>query len=646
MATLEEMLAELERRQGQQPAAAPPMDPAAAPPMDPAAPPAAAAPTAGAPSLDQLLAEQARRAQVAEAEEVAPEQPQFADDPSLTPERMAEMGEAMSTQSLLFGREPPAPSQEMEALGLGGVERALTPPLEHLSQAWLTMTTSDPEELAQILTSRFPDDIEVTRSPEGVLVATNKHTGFQAAINKPGFSPMDVMQTIGLIGAYLPQNKMVGAAKGILKRSLKGILGAGAVETGLQTGQAMAGGEFNESDIALSAVTGIAPEAIVKPVTKAITGAKEFVKPLGDFVPGTIKEALAYAKKHGLKITSSDALKEFVTFPMQLYLKIAERIPVTGTGGIATRQTAERAQALSRIAEKFDINVETEFGEEILDSFVRKMTKKRFWGKNKNPTPEQMAAAWKKESAEISDTLLNRYIRRGNIDEDLVDRALDSGKPKHIRALFGKLDERGQAAAKQRFIARGLEKSGWTPEGARAQIADPKKFMKYLDNPKNRKSMRAMFSDEEMELLAGTREYLRLTAPAGDIKGAGMTAAMAAGAGIYLLDMTGAAVAGASTGLSAQALQSAPMRNLFLRLAHAKGNEPLTAAIMERLRPLTLALGNQYMEGTNPIELDIEISEDMVKGSTDEAMEYLRSLGPKAEGAYEDITAYLQGMMQ
>jgi hypothetical protein len=497
------------------------MAPTAAPPPTAAAP-ATAAPTA-APTLDQLLAEQARRVPV--AEEVAPEQ-QFADDPTLTPERIAEMGEAMSAQSLLLGREPAAPSGEMEALGLGGVEQALSSAGEHLSQAWLTMTTSDPDELAQILTSRFPDDIEVTRSPEGVLVATNKHTGFQAAINKPGFSPMDVLQTVGLIGAYMPQTKLLGATKGLFGRSLKGMLGAGAIETGLQTGQALAGGEFDESDIALSALTGVAPEVITRPVTKAMTGMKEFIKPLPDIVPGTIDQALAYAKKHGFKITSSDALKEFVTFPMQLYLKIAERIPVTGTGSIATRQTAERAKTLSKIAEDFDINVETEFGEEILDSFVKKMTKKRFWGKNKNPSPEQVAAAWKKESEEISDTLLNRYIRRGNIDEDLVDKALDSGKPKHIRQLLGKLDEGGRTAAKQRFIARGLEKSGWTPEGARAQIADPKKFMSYLDNPKNKKTLRAMFTPEEQEVLNGAREYLRLTAPAGDIKGAGMTAAI------------------------------------------------------------------------------------------------------------------------
>jgi hypothetical protein len=36
----------------------------------------------------------------------------------------------------------------------------------------------------------------------------------------------------------------------------------------------------------------------------------------------------------------------------------------------------------------------------------------------------------------------------------------------------------------------------------------------------------------------------------------------------------------------------------------------------------------------------------MVKGSTDEAMEYLRGLGPKAEEAYGEITSHLQGMLQ
>jgi hypothetical protein len=329
---------------------------------------------------------------------------------------------------------------------------------------------------------------------------------------------------------------------------------------------------------------------------------------------------------------------------MQLFFKIAERIPVTGTGGIAVKQTAQRADALSKIAKNFNINIETEFGQNIVRSFVNRMLKKRFWGKNKNPSGGQIQEAFEREGDEITDIVLGKHLRKGGIDEGVVDKVLDSGKTMRIRELFGRLDEPGQQAVRQRFIAQGLEKAGWTAEGA--QVADPKKFFNYLNDPKNMRAIRAMFSAEDQELLKGTREYLRLTNAAGDIKGAGMTAAMAAGAGVYLIGMFHAALAGFATGLSAKAIQSAPARNLFLRLAHAEGKPVVTEAIMRQLRPLTLAMGQQYIQGNNPIDLDVNITQDMVKEPMDATMEYLRSQVGKAGETYESVSTRLQEMLQ
>jgi len=557
---------------------------------------------------------------------VKKEAPRYFTDPLLTPERIAGMGELTDISKMLEGRD----------------EGALTDIGDRVSQALLNMTTTDPMELANILTSRFPKDIEVSLSPEGVPVARNKHTGYEVAINKPGFSAMDVLQGIGLIGAYTPAGRLTGAVKGVAGRIATAMFGAGATEAVLQVGQAEAGGEFDESDIALSGALGPAPEVLGKPLVAAATKAKELVKPLAKTIPANITQALEFAKKQGRKITTADALKEYITFPMQLFLKISERIPITGTGKIAVKQQAQRADTLSQIAKEFDINIETEFGEEIVESFVSRMLKKRFWGKNKNPNVEQVRAAFQREGDEVTDNLLSRYIRRGDIDEEIVDKALDSGNTKRIQQLFGRLDEGGQAAAKQRFVARGLEKAGWTPEGA--QIADPTKFVKYLDQPNSRKAVRAMFSDADQELLSGAREYLRLTSEAGQIKGAGMTAAMAAGAGIWLFDIFSAAIGGAVTGLSARTLQSAPVRNLFLRLAHAKGDEAVTAAVMRELRPLTLAMGNQYLQGEKLIDLDVEITKDMVKETQGEVMGYLRGLGES--GTAEDASQRLEEMLQ
>lgn len=593
------------------------------------------------------------------------EQPQFATDPTLTPERMGELGELTNIGALLEGRERPV-SAEMEAMGLGKVEEVVGGELEELTQAWLNMTTPDPMELAEQLTKRFPNDIEVVLSPEGVPTAINRHkrdeiqqtleTGTiteeeaaermkeaQVVINQEGFSPMDIMQGIGLIGAYSPATRVAGAVKGVGKRIAAMMLGTGATETGLQAGQALAGGEFNESDVALATALGPIAEA-GKPLVALGTKAKEMIKPLGDIIPANITQALKFAEERGFKITTTDALKEYITFPMQLFFKIAERIPITGTGRIAVKQTAQRADALDKIAKQFSINVETEFGQNIIRSFVDRMIKKRFWGKNKNPTGAQIQEAFEREGDDITDVVLGRHLRRGGIDEGVVDKTLDSGKTMRIRELFGRLDEQGQQAVRQRFIAQGLEKAGWTADGA--QVADPKKFFNYLNDPKNMRAVRAMFSDADQDLLKGTREYLRLTTAAGDIKGAGMTAAMAAGAGIFLFDIASAAVGGALTGLSAKAIQSTGARNLFLRLAHSKGDKAVTESIMRELRPIVAGLGQQVIQGENPIDLDVNITQDMVKGPVDETMEYLRSQVGKAGESYESVSTRLQEMLQ
>lgn len=593
------------------------------------------------------------------------EQPKYATDPTLTPERMGELGELTDIGEMLRGREYPV-SGEMEALGLGGVERFVGVQLEDLTQAWLNATTPDPMELADILTERFPDDIEVTLSPEGVPVATNKHIRDEiqqaltagditeeeaasrmqearVAINKPGFSPMDIFQTIGLIGAYSPSTRLTSMVKGLGQRIATAVLGSAATETGLQTGQAIAGGEFGEEDIAIAAALGPAAE-LGKPIVAGAAKIKELVKPLGEIIPKNIAQAIKFAEERGFKVTTTDALKEYITFPMQLYMKIAERIPWFGTGKISVKQQGQRADALSRMAKEFDINIETDLGQEIAESFITRMIKQRFWGKNKEPSAQQIQKAFQREGAEITDSILARYIRRGQIDEEVVDKVLDSGKQIRISEMFNKFSPSGQTAAKQRFIARGLEKAGWTPEGA--QVSDPAKFLKYLDDPKNKRSIRAMFSDAEQDLLKGTREYLRLTKAAGDIKGAGMTAAMAAGAGVLLWNFATAAIGGITTGLSARAAQSATARDLFLRLVHAKGNKVATEAIMRELRPMTLAVGQQYFQGNNPIDLDVEITEDMVKGTTEEAMGFLRGQMERGAGTFEDVSTRLQEMLK
>jgi len=519
---------------------------------------------------------------------------------------------------------------------------------EKFSQAWLNMTTLDQNELAQQLSNRFPN-VGVQWAPDGTVIVANNETGKKVAVNKPGMSMMDALQAVGIIGAYSPASRITGAVTGIGKRIATGMATAGATEAGLQAQQELAGGEFDVADVGLATALGGAGDILMRPVAAAAQTVKSAFGRFDDLVPGSISKAIDFAKAQGVKITSSDALQEYLTAPMQIFVRVAERIPFVGLGGQRVKQQGARAETLTQLAKKYEIDVESEFGEEILESFVDRLVKKRFWGKNKNPTQAQIEKAFEREGDEITDSILQRYIRKGNIDEAVVDKTLDSGRPARIRALFDRLDERGQTAAKQRFMARALDDAGWTPEGP--QFADANKFVKYLDDIKNRKALNTMFTPDERDAIEGAKEFLRLTEQAQKSgKGAGMTAAMATGAGFYFMDMLSASVLGLGTAATARALQSDTMRNLLLRLAHAKPGSEAIEKTLTTLRPMFIAAGEQVLQSDEPQGFDTEITEEMIKEKDEPAtyegtLDYLRNLGIETMEGATDIGARLQEMV-
>jgi hypothetical protein len=329
-----------------------------------------------------------------------------------------------------------------------------------------------------------------------------------------------------------------------------------------------------------------------------------------------------------------DALPPFA----QTAFSAAKRLPFfLGTGKQQTTKTAERVDLLTELAHDMDIDITTELGQDISNSILKVMTDKRFWGKNKEPSLEQIKKAWKREAVDVEDKVLKKYMDRGEVDSDLVDAIFDSGKQGRIVQLFERLDKNGQMAARKRLISNGLVEAGWNPSQPGA--ADPAKFYKYLNSQKTRKSIDTFFNEGDRNVLDGVREYLRVTgrkAPSD----AGPSLAMAA----LIMGFSGIA------GPTVRVLETAPVRQMLLKMRHAKGNDKLIESLMEGARPAILALTNQaYSENSN-IEM-ADITPDMIKEMGEEAegteaMEYLRGLAPRAGEAYEDITASLQGMLQ
>ncbi len=532
-----------------------------------------------------------------------------------------------------------------------------------LTQAGLTaamMTTTDPNEIAQIFTqevefedpntgemqsTRMFPNIGMQTAPDGTLIIANNETGQRAVINRPGISTMDILQTLGLGAAFTPAGRgaaLAGAparqaaataatqtAKAAALREAKRrsaaalVAGSGATEAVMQAGQELAGGEFNTGDIALAAATGMLPDYALDPLIRAGTKLPGAVgSALREVVPENVTQALNYARETGRKITTSDALQEYMTPAMNIFFKVAERIPITGTGGQRIRQQAQRADTLTELADRFDINVETQFGEEVVEGWIQRMTKSRFFGRNQNPTDDQIRAAWQREIGDVQEGILGRYIRAGEIDEEVVDRVFDAAKPRHLTEMFGRLTPEGQQAARQRFMARGLEKAGWTPEAP--TIANPKAFMDYLDSPAARRVMGEAFDEVDQDLLRGAREYLRITEAAATAgKGAGMTAAMAGGGALALGLLDAVAGGAAVMGGVGRAAQSDMARNFLLRLSHAKGNEAATAAIMAEARPFFQAVTDQYQQEAWDLP-SMEVTEEMIDRGSSSAMDELQ----------------------
>jgi len=136
-------------------------------------------------------------------------------------------------------------TQELPELGQGGllsgedetIGKAITPAL---------LSATDPNELGQILSSNF-ENIGITSDEKGNLIANNNKTGVRVVLNQPGVSQLDILQGLGIAAAFTPAGRIAGAVK-------TGVA-AGATSAGIEALQALSGGEFDFSQVAIDTVT-------------------------------------------------------------------------------------------------------------------------------------------------------------------------------------------------------------------------------------------------------------------------------------------------------------------------------------------------------------------------------------------------------
>ena len=193
-----------------------------------------------------------------------PQQP--VDQPQMQPTAFPE---AQGFFDDMFGDDSRA-STDLPELGGGGL-LSDQDPAKMLKVAPILLTTLKNEEIADIITAEFPD-IGKQYTPSGEIILANNNTGTKVVVNKPGFSQIDLLQTLGIASAFTPASRgaMIGTqgvanvTKGVVaQRALQAGVGAGLTQTGIETAQSNVGGEFDKDEVAIAAALGGASEVVV-----------------------------------------------------------------------------------------------------------------------------------------------------------------------------------------------------------------------------------------------------------------------------------------------------------------------------------------------------------------------------------------------
>ena len=130
--------------------------------------------------------------------------------------------------------------------------------------ALMQMVTFDPAEMGQILHDT-DENIGIVMTPEGEHIAVNNSTGATFSINKIGPSLIDAVQLTSSALAFTPAGRLPGL--------VRPAAAASATQSAIEGGQALSGGEFNTSDVALAG-------AAVPVAAAGIKGAVEGVSKL------------------------------------------------------------------------------------------------------------------------------------------------------------------------------------------------------------------------------------------------------------------------------------------------------------------------------------------------------------------------------
>lgn len=182
-------------------------------------------------------------------------------------------------------------------------------------------------------------------------------------------------------------------------------------------------------------------------------------------------------------------------------------------------------------------------------------------------------------AGDLGNSTFKRMLNNAESTPEDVARLLFSKKPSDVRRLYNNLSEQGQSKARSAIIYQAMEKAG--------EDVSPKRFANAIGQLS--RSIGVAFPEAERVRVMGMKRLLDATqqasvsaaAPPTGVQNAPVIGAVALG---EIAGSGGAATAMAgSIGLLARAYESAPVRNLLLRLGRAKEGSQQERVIISKL---------------------------------------------------------------
>lgn len=198
----------------------------------------------------------------------------------------------------------------------------------------LMAMTNDPMEMARIIKAQIPS-IQVQENIDergNVYPVLTNEAGQTFMLDKPGIDMMNLGQFLGQAAAFTPAGRATSVPGAIAKEV--------ATEAAIQTGQEMAGGEFDVGDVALAGGLGGAGKVLEQGLGTAyryVTG-----DPMGT---GVTRDVIEAGQQFNVPVKTTDIAPPTTPFG-RLSQYTGETVPFVGTGGERVAQQEARENAV------------------------------------------------------------------------------------------------------------------------------------------------------------------------------------------------------------------------------------------------------------------------------------------------------------